>query len=58
MLVIFILILLLHCRRLELKLTDKDMAVDLQNLMGAGLVGTVANYVFQAIGEELLYSKR
>jgi hypothetical protein len=34
------------------------MAVDLENLMGAGLVGTVANVVLQDVGEALLYSNR
>jgi hypothetical protein len=42
----------------DLKMTDKNLEVHLENLMGAGFVGAVANYVLEAVGEDLMYSNR
>ncbi len=45
-------------REVDLKMTDKNLEVQLENLMGAGFVGAVANYVLEAVGEDLMYSNR
>jgi hypothetical protein len=38
--------------------TDKKLSVQLENLMGNGLLGNVANTIMDAVGEDLLYSNR
>jgi len=46
----------LFIRRVDLKVTEKDMDVNLQNLMGDGLVGDVANSILDTIGEDILFN--
>jgi len=46
----------LFIRKVDLKMTEKDMDVNLQNLMGDGLVGDVANSILDTIGEDVLFN--
>jgi len=48
----------LHVKEMELKMTNQDLDVKLENLMGGGFAGSVANDVLRLVGEDLLYSHK
>jgi len=45
-------------RRPDIAMTERDMRVDLENLMGDGLVGDLANSILQSVGENILLQNR
>lgn len=48
----------LYIRNLDVQMTEKMLNVNLENLMGAGLVGDVVNDILSVVGEDLLYNNR
>ena len=48
----------LHVKEMDLKMTNQDLDVKLEKLMGGGLAGSVANDVLRLVGDELLYSNK
>jgi len=48
----------LYIRNLDVQMTEKLMDVNLENLMGDGLVGNVINDILTLVGEDLLYNNR
>jgi len=48
----------LYIREPDIQTTDQDLNVNLENLMGAGLVGDVANSILESVGEDLLFNNR
>jgi len=48
----------LHVKDLDLKMSNKDLTVKLEHLLGGGLAGTVANDILSTIGEDLLYQHK
>jgi len=48
----------LYIRNLDVQMTEKMLNVNLENLMGDGLVGDVVNDILSVVGEDLLYSNR
>jgi len=48
----------LFMRRLDLQMTEKSLNVNLENMMGQGLVGDVINDILGVVGEDMLYKNR
>jgi len=48
----------LFIRRLDLQMTEKSLNVNLENMMGQGLVGDVINDILGVVGEDMLYKNR
>ncbi|XP_023339699.1 uncharacterized protein LOC111709950 isoform X2 [Eurytemora carolleeae] len=48
----------LYIREFQLLMTDNDLQVNLENLMGNGLVGAVANSLLSSVGEDILFNNR
>jgi len=46
----------LYIKNIEIKMTEKEMDVNLENLMGDGLVGDVANSILDSVGEDILFN--
>jgi len=45
-------------REFDVQMTHNGMDVNLENLMGDGLVGNVANSILDTVGEDVLYNNR
>ena len=48
----------LHVKEMDLKMTNQDLDVKLQNLLGGGFVGNMANDVLRLVGDDLLYNHK
>jgi len=48
----------LHIKEMDLKMTNQDLRVQMDNLLGGGFVGDVANEVLTLVGEDLLYNHK
>lgn len=48
----------LFIREFDVQMTHNGINVNLQNLLGDGLVGSVANSILDTVGEDVLYSNR
>ena len=48
----------LYVKEMDLKMTNQDLTVKLENLLGGGIAGNVANDVLRLVGEEILYNSK
>ena len=48
----------LHIKEMDIKMTNKDLDVKLENLLGGGFVGNMANDVLRLVGDDLLYNHK
>jgi len=48
----------LFVKELDLKMTNQDLDVKLEKLMGGGFAGTVANDVLRFVGDEVIYNNK
>ena len=48
----------LHVKEMEIKMTNQDLDVNLEHLLGGGFAGNMANDVLKVVGEDLLYSHK
>eukprot|EP00091_Calanus_sinicus_P018811 TRINITY_DN4420_c0_g1_i2.p1 TRINITY_DN4420_c0_g1~~TRINITY_DN4420_c0_g1_i2.p1 ORF type:complete len:119 (+),score=36.27 TRINITY_DN4420_c0_g1_i2:146-502(+) len=48
----------LHIKEMDIKMTNQDLDVKLDNLLGGGFVGNMANDVLRLVGDDLLYNHK
>merc|ERR1712215_632152 len=48
----------LYVKEMDLKMTNQDLTVKLENLLGGGIAGNVANDVLRLVGDELIYNNK
>merc|ERR1712055_690593 len=48
----------LYVKMMDLKMTNQDLTVKLENLLGGGIAGNVANDVLRLVGDELIYNNK
>jgi len=48
----------LHIKEMDIKMTNQDLDVKLENLLGGGFVGNMANDVLRLVGDDLLYNHK
>ena len=48
----------LYVKEMDLKMTNQDLNVKLENLLGGGIAGNVANDVLRLVGDELIYNNK
>ena len=48
----------LHIKEMDIKMTNQNLDVNLENLLGGGFAGNMANDVLKMVGEDLLYSHK
>ena len=45
-------------KNVDLKMKNENMQVDLENLLGGGFIGDMANKILTLIGEDFLYTHK
>ena len=48
----------LYIKEVDLKMTNQDLKVNLENLLGGGLIGNMANDVLMSAGQDLLFNHK
>ena len=47
----------LYVKEMDLKISSQENYLNLDNLMGGGLVGSVLNYILKLVADELIFNK-
>ena len=48
----------LYVKNMDIKMKNDDMKIELENVLGGGFIGNMANEVLNLIGEDFLYAHK